>query len=461
MSAHRKIKYADIHAHLTLKPFLNTTNNNPSSIWKFAKTSFWGRSGKARTNMENIIKGRVKTIFVALGYIEKGWQVVNSYRFKLLNLFRNTSNLLLFLMNVNTVKIDNYFSLLLQEMDFLIRQAKPPLDVDQELKKYQLFFPHTLQDYEQALKDNSKVIVIPTIEGANNLINGTVSYQKPYIGIEQIKQNVKQIKKHVLRPIFITFTHHFYNGLAGHARSLYKISKFIDQEFGLGNPISKDGWKIIQCLLGLDSTCGSWRILIDTKHFSLAARREYYDFISKDLNYSIPVINSHAAYSGNLMIEQVIYPSALFSTNQTNISAEEVYHIWRSKGLLGINFDEKLLWTGPKISDASIIRENIIAMVQGAIDFAKKEKLVEPDESIWDIFCIGTDFDGFINPLDSYTSPLNFSQLEQDLIDSFSVSKQLAFLPIKIDIDKIVIKFMYENVNNFLKRYFSAINYLL
>ncbi len=451
----RQLKYADLHLHLTLKPFLNTTNNNYSSIWKYSRTSYIARSGKARTSMDNLIQGGVKIIFPALGYIEQGWQMIDTPRFKIPAIFRNVGDLMIFLMNVNFAQIDDFFSLLIREMDYLLQQARPPMDVSQDLRQYEIVFPHSLSEYEAALNDKNKIISLPSIEGAHALISGTVSYEKFNVDTDRVVDNVKKIKRHKARPVFMTFSHHFFNGLAGHAHSLYKFTRILDQHFGLGNPISPAGWRVIRCLLGLEQGCDNWPVLIDTKHFSLAARREYFDFIAKEMNYSIPVINSHAAYSGSLTIENVIYPNPPFSYNQTNISAEEVYHIWRSKGLIGINFDQDILWNGPGIKDISKIVENIVSMVQGAIQFAQVSKLPLPDETIWDVFCLGTDFDGFIDPLDSYPSPLFFPRLEQDMLQALDQNNQLRMLDISIPSQQIVERFMHGNVESFVRRYFS------
>ncbi len=459
----KPLKYADLHVHLTLKPFLNTTNNNYSSIWKYTKTSYLARSGKARTNMQNIIDGRVKVIFPSLGYIEKGWQVIHNPGFKVPAIFRNVGDLIIFLLNVNMANIDNYFDLLIREMNYLMQQRRPPMDVSPKYKSYELVFPLNESDFDEAMEDNNKIIALPSIEGAHALISGILSTERFNIDVDQVLQNVVSLKNHALRPLFITFTHHFYNGLAGHAHSIYKFERVLDQQFGMGNPISPEGWRVIRCLLGLDDACGSWPILVDTKHFSLAARRQYYDFVSRELDYSIPIINSHAAYSGSLTIENVVYNYYPFSHYQTNISAEEVYHIWRSKGLVGINFDQKVLWSDLDIPDVNKIMENIVSMVQGAIEYARLNGLPMPDETIWDVFCIGSDFDGFINPLDDYTSPLDFEKLEGDLLSALKNSNQFKNLSINLHNAKniseavVVQKFMHENVEQFVRRYFSSL----
>ncbi len=447
------LKYADLHVHTTLKPFLNHINGNYGNIWTFSKTNFFWRSGKARTSVSQMIDGGVKIFFPALGAIESGWQVFKQ-KGRLPHLFRNYGDLFTFILNINFARITDNFALLVQEADFLKSQDRPPINIDQQYHKYRIVFPHSKSEFSAAMNRPTDIIAFPTVEGAHALLSGTVSHEEYNIDTQQIISNIKALKQHALRPLFITFSHHFFNSLAGHAHSIYGLaSKVLDQSFGLGNPIGPDGWIIIRCLLGLEDQCQQWPILIDTKHFSLAARRQYFDFIAHEKNYSIPVINSHAAYSGSLTIENVIYNNPPFSHNQTNISGEEVYHIWRSRGLIGINMDEKVLWQGEKIPLIRIIAENIMGMVRGAVEFASKYNLPEVDQTIWDIFCIGSDYDGFIDPLDSYPSPLTMPQLEKDLHQEFAYNPQYNKLHLRINAQELTQKIMYKNINDFLLRW--------
>jgi microsomal dipeptidase-like Zn-dependent dipeptidase len=107
------------------------------------------------------------------------------------------------------------------------------------------------------------------------------------------------------------------------------------------------------------------RILIDVKHMSLKARKEYYRILRTDFpNENIPVIASHAAVTGTsyqnikafcqnagdpgLIKVRYVMPSGhiagtRFNPSSINLYDEEIDIIIRSGGIIGLNFDERLL----------------------------------------------------------------------------------------------------------------------
>ena len=74
-------------------------------------------------------------------------------------------------------------------------------------------------------------------------------------------------------PWFVTFSHHFYNELCGHARSLRKIiGKLTNQEEGINTSFTPLGLEVLDILL--DKNNGR-RILIDVKHMSAMHVRSF------------------------------------------------------------------------------------------------------------------------------------------------------------------------------------------
>jgi len=81
------------------------------------------------------------------------------------------------------------------------------------------------------------------------------------------------------------------------------------------------------------------------------------------------------------------------------------------------------------------------------------------EASAWDVFCIGSDFDGMITPVDSYQTVGDYPELANDLIaflndpspifDLFSV-EEITGLMFDYTAEEIVNKIMSENVINFL-----------
>jgi hypothetical protein len=284
-------------------------------------------------------------------------------------------------------------------------------------------------------------------------------------------------------PFFLTFSHHFWNQLCGHAISLpfYKGKiKILNQDEGIEWEMSEVG-KVALCAL-LSKKNGK-RILIDTKHMSIEGKKWYYRCINeynenKDKYNKIPIISSHAGVSGQkTMVKTCKKPkdaNTLYQNSESrfnvwdiNLSDEEISIIYKSNGLIGLNFDERILagkkwrdqfctkyWelsnhTGkahclsgsdwakehaPKIMQwedfyyewAAIIAEQLyhIAMV-----IADEEKISgnetwneDPDQKAkkpWRTVAIGTDWDGAINPLDAFCLAPDLDKLEDALIVNF------------------------------------------
>ena len=83
-------------------------------------------------------------------------------------------------------------------------------------------------------------------------------------------------------PFYISLNHHFWNGLAGHAKSLMKlIGTIVSQEEGINEGLKGMGEEVIKLLL--KKTNGP-RILIDIKHMSPKCRKDFYAFIISLIN---------------------------------------------------------------------------------------------------------------------------------------------------------------------------------
>jgi len=121
---------------------------------------------------------------------------------------------------------------------------------------------------------------------------------------------MKQWKEPVF---FITLSHHFNNYLFGHAHSIPDdAGGILDQSDGMNSGITPNGREILRLLLSVDDHLEfspaklGRRILIDIKHLSALARKEYYHDFLKPLMAKgdiIPVIASHVAYSGRVSLD--------------------------------------------------------------------------------------------------------------------------------------------------------------
>jgi len=437
-------KFADLHIHSTLKPFIFYKNNNKKkgNIWfqdkprKRERDNFFIRY--TQSDFTTLAQSGVKIAFISLYPLEQGW--VNS---------NNTSFITDFLVNIftkfpirqiNRIQLNshNYFKELLSEIKFLKDEINKPkiIKINGKEQTITAKIPKNKNEFNRFLQDENTLIIIPTIEGTNTLYSGNAKSVKNN-NLNELLRNIDSLKKE-LSPFFITFAHHFTNGLCGHAKSLYGdagiiskiIKKLLNQTDGLEDNINPKGLKIIRKLLALNEFSDEKRILIDVKHMNEDSRKEFYDIIrnhnSTNPNDKIPIIASHVGYSGqpslntfkNICKANSEHPfknsTGQFNEARINLTDEDVLNIFESDGIIGINLDQRIISNNKVIEEAKKrfnfkntpelklfwakqIGDNIIEMGKIII-----ENKVENYKNVWNLFAIGSDFDGFINPVDGY-----------------------------------------------------------
>ena len=262
-------------------------------------------------------------------------------------------------------------------------------------------------------------------------------------------------------------THHFYNEMVGHAQSLSGIvSKFCDQTEGLDTGIQELGWKVIRKLL--DNTSGR-RVLIDLKHMSVQSRNEYYRFLETEYpGEIIPLVVSHGAVTGlrshNEKVEDDLFNYGKFQSNDINFYDDEILRIAGSGGLFGIQFDERRLGseselkkTGPNLSRRKMLFYKS-KLVWNQIEHIA-EVLNRNNRFAWDIQCIGSDYDGMVNPLNGFWTaedmPLFDSYLEKHAYNFLSSPASANLKEFnKLTASEIIERFMRGNTYDFLKKNF-------
>lgn len=243
---------------------------------------------------------------------------------------------------------------------------------------------------------------------------------------------------------FVTFSHHFWNGLCGHSQSLSNfMAGIFNQDDGIGEGFNELGIKVLMALL--DQKSGR-RIPIDIKHLSYKARRQYFTLLGGNVpdNLAItptlagelkevikfstkpdspfaapPIIVSHAAvngrfsptnpeYHGNFPAQQppnVVNPfdNPNIADPAINLYDEDLLTLGNFSCLIGIQLDERRIagTKGVEVSKtqgedamrcAYLVWNQIIHIIE----------LWDQNEDIkdaWDRICIGSDFDGLVNPL--------------------------------------------------------------
>lgn len=296
------------------------------------------------------------------------------------------------------------------------------------------------------------IAVMLSIEGAHvfscGIDNGAVE--------ATVLKNIADLKAWEHHPLFITFAHHFYNELCGHAESLTGIlKKVLDQKDGMNDGFTSLGEKAVHGLL--DTTNGP-RILIDIKHMSEQSRKRYFEILDTDFStQDIPVIVSHGCVRGNESDRH------RFHDHPINFSDEELLRVARSGGLFGIQLDERRIGSESALRHARghLNRRRILFSWAELVWFQIQHIAEVLDQNglfAWNNMCLGTDYDGIVNPINGYWTHREFLDL-----DSFLLMHAHNYMrnnpPLKnsfnrLHEDEIVGRFMGTNAIDFFKKHY-------
>lgn len=292
---------------------------------------------------------------------------------------------------------------------------------------------------------------------------------------------------HISHPIFIiNLSHHFNNYLAAHARSLPDKLRFImDQSPGMlnGLAVTDIGRKVIELCLGIqrivvdknvtfEKTNFGKRILIDVKHMHPRARAVYYDEYIIPYNTQfpddrIPVVATHVGVVGPTYLtlaeltqqEAMTLAEDLIKRNTSrdgftlwgiNMCLEDIRVICQSRGVIALSIDQRILGNSRGKSSAADFVRNL----KYIISEAQKNKFLseKAGDSIWDCISVASDFDGFIDPIDSCPSVMHYDTLLIDVQALVSAYPEEFFEPYTLD--QCMEKLFGLNAYNFVKTHF-------
>jgi hypothetical protein len=459
----------DLHVHSTLKPYGNSfyPNNDPtfftnsSSLWFFDYRSrgdlkIEGLLGICRyrqSDFTSMTNGQIKIACVSLYPVEKEFFDIKRRNLKPFDGIIGEFASMFGKSRVAGIMDPefNYFTDLCKEYQFLIQ-----LDGKETNARTYKMLPDASQ-----LTMKTNLLIIPSFEGCHSFCEGN-NPEAPE-GWKNLKANVKTVKDWQSPPLFVTFAHHFYNGLCTHARSLFEMSgKLLDQKRGMRDtgitpsdslpPISERGWELIGLLLSKDN---GRRILIDVKHMSLEARKEYYDFLKQQKD-NIPVVYSHGAMAD----EEDKY--------EINLHVEDLDMIYKTEGIIGLEMDQRILGYN-KHRLGKTIKRRIRPETQyydDAVYFWRQIKVIAEyayvtghKEDPWKCIALGSDYDGIINPLNAYPDANWLAVLYQQLIVHLTQYWQQpgAVIPAPAgqDAADIVYRIMYKNAYDFIVKHYG------
>ncbi len=404
----------------------------------------------------------------------------------------------------------DYFEELKNEYRFFLRKAgqftatSEEIQIDETGIKRKWWGSYHLVGHGHEVNvslDRDEIIIVPTLGGIHSLGIGNPEdedlrpgEQPRDINLDTLKSRIRQLKGDELlqdptlptwkhSPFYITFAQNFYNTLCGHTKSFpSRASLLFDQHKGQDLDVTHACIDVWREFLGLDKELrpnGSKRILIDINHMSAATRFRYYKEIIKPFNKEhplnpLPVIASHAGYAGLDSLEDMVQNAAKkketdefflkgFLAWSINLCDQDIIEIFKSCGLLGISFDKRLLGTEPhawldtmnfgpldRLRALRIFRRTLEQFVRIPFEYNLSEPL-----TIWDRLCMGTGFDGAMQPMPRYSSVLQFSLFEQDLVDILDGMKREepmwfgSYRP-----EALARKICFENAYEFVRKHY-------
>lgn len=498
----------DLHCHPNYKPFAraHTENGEPpvaqstsashrSSLWHYDPPTITDKLANyvlsitkfSQNNFTASLYGRLLVMAVGMGSVEKFFFKNKLGTGSITDLVDD------FVAGFGKPRINaiegmtSYWEDFLREMQFMQEQENHVLRIDGQWCTYRMV--KNFNDLQACIaanevdnagksKDNPIVIaVIPALEGLHVLNCGLENNCDP----NEVKQHVRDLKNMPNAPWFVTFSHHFYNELCGHARSLRKlIGKVANQEEGINSDFTPLGLEVLDLLL--DPGQGR-RILIDIKHMSAIARKRFFQMRRDKYNSSFPIIISHGVCNGLPTLGATVsnYPElgntfinpienetggdgAFKDHNLINFFDDEILEMADSGGIIGIQLDERRLANDESIDRVrhSLWRNKIMhyrsELVWRQIQYMA-ELLDDHGRYAWGNMAIGSDFDGLVDPLNAFWTAEEYDDLagylERHAYNYFKdhpgrMKNQLN----KINPDQVIQNIFRNNAWDFLRKWF-------
>ncbi len=475
--------FVDFHCHPSLRGLNTGYDKSKEGLWLKTQNphfdsaiSRWVRmktpdlSKESQSNLYAYAKNKTRVIVDAMYPVEKGWYNFRKFPSYIVGK-KSIEEILRVATGISEKRLraligkTDYFEELQEIYDYLIDNQGSCIDGEYAYK-----IVRNYQELKSTLeKDDHTLAVIISIEGGHALGAGSPNdLNQPFdIHKKKLIQNIGTIKDWQFPPFFINLSHHYWNQLSGHARSLKTpINLVFNQNKGIDLGITKLGWVVIEELL---SNGNGKRVLIDTKHMSVMARKEYYRFIARNnrinSNNKIPIICGHAGVNGYKTINNSVRDAdngtklkrGYFNNWSINLSREEINIIHQSGGIIGIMLDKGLLGSPAtnlkiesSVDSSSISRQYCKLICDNLFEIIKSIN----HHSAWDVPVLASDFDGLINHIPGYNNAGKLPDLESDLITFLKSSKYQEQYWYGMSPETLVNRFMKENALNFLEKNF-------
>ncbi|TVP46139.1 MAG: hypothetical protein EA341_14325 [Mongoliibacter sp.] len=373
-------KYFDSHLHITMKSQFSL-ESDPINPWRtitFADISeglsflqkclgrgMFEKTFVSQSSPDQLLNANYNIIMAALFYPDKGLLKAIQQKTVFMNLLESKQGagfgrILNYKRYLELIKEPNPINVVKNDLKLL--EMKDPLGRQYRLLKKK-------SDYEQNGKDTLNLVF--TVEGLHCLASDLKDGQLANDSEKTIENLDQLLKENPIKIISINITHIdnsnqiFCN--QAYAMDGMRANGFREVELRpTGCGLTSEGEKIIKAL-------DERGILTDTKHMSVVARKELYQFRRKE-GITSPIICSHGGLTGiwfdqsdekftDYILETrkigghqrmrlgkpikykkgKVYDQIGFNASTINLFNEDVKEIFDSNGLLGISLDQRVL----------------------------------------------------------------------------------------------------------------------
>lgn len=466
--------FADFHCHPNLKSYGHSfasqkhASRNASHVWFYdppGKTTklincFTGLSKFRQADFTSMHKGKVKIAVMSLYPFEKGFFINGAWNGPVSAALANLVTGIGYDRVRYLQRHKNYFEDLVNEYNFFMQSCKR---YSVKGKIYAWKPAANWAAIQNILSEDNTIAVVPSIEGAHVLNTGLSEYGIA-MNEQEVLDNIHRIKQWDYPPFLITFAHNFNNDLCGHSRSLEKLGKAVNQLGNIDTGFTTIGIKVLHSLLSSDNGPS---VYIDIKHMSVKARLQFQEIVKFDYGNRVPVFVSHGAVTGTSIFGERTAGNAasIFSTSDINFFDEELINVARSGGVFALQLDGNRL-AAPRYIRKSIrsvfnskaIRESayiIWRQIQHTAEVLDRANLFS-----WGTMCIGSDFDGTINPLAGVWTAEDLPALSKELLfhanNYLNGQNHLALRENRIITpEEVVNRFMFDNAVWVLRRHYQ------
>ena len=329
-----------------------------------------------------------------------------------------------------------------------------------------------------------------SVEGCHSLVDSLTDFDQPDTLVQTMIRNLDTLSAQAT--VFSINMTHFQNfGFCGQAFGIQFIED--NRFFPTGNGLSPAAWTLIR-------HCQEKKILIDIKHMSVKARHDFQTQMAAE-DYPFPIVCTHAGFTGIPVSEYHQYVSrnvqllvressrqvevakpkkylggssqTAFNATSINLFDDDLVHILKSGGVVGISMDSRILGYNPRnltddgadafVRDIDVLSASEIAIFgdlsrngrgrrENPFDALQNQDVADDDvrpgpnnafthfqyfanhiihlmnvaqqngldplEALGQV-CLGSDFDGLINPLTCTPTVEQYQNLRQQFIDFF------------------------------------------